>query len=110
MGVIANDELENARRKLGLDRALATDPLANYSMTVLRTVTAHVEDALEEEGVDPEVARRILHRVLWGALPHPVDAQVRMDMMAERIDQVSRGINLGRGDTIPAWQTDEPIH
>lgn len=91
MGVISGGEISEARRKLGLNDATANDPLASYCTSVLRMLCSQLEDALQEEDVDPEVARRIIHRVVWGGMPHAVDATVRMDMLAERITRSSSG-------------------
>lgn len=80
------DAVRMRARRLGLGDAANCDPLANAQIKLLELFTSHLEQALEDEGVEPDVARKVVSRVIQGGLPHPLDAQVRMAEMARRVE------------------------
>lgn len=99
------DAVRARARRLGLGDAANCDPLANAQIKLLEMFVSQLEQALQDEGVDPEVARKVVSRVIQGGLPHPLDAQMRMQMMAQAVEremvQGTRPVDSLTGEPIP---------
>lgn len=63
------------------------DPTYRASMSVLRDFVRHLGIVLEDEGIPPELAERIVRGVLYGS-PNVADAEQRMrdrELIAEAL-------------------------
>jgi hypothetical protein len=68
------------RRDVPPDSSL--DGLYQYEMTVLRDMLSRLEVILDDEGVDREVAQRVIRCMLYGS-PSPAAAEERIRRDAE---------------------------
>jgi hypothetical protein len=91
----ARMEVRRRAHLLGLGDAANHDPWSKATLTVLETMAASLAVAMEDEDVPDEVARRVMSRFIMGSLPSPADAQLRMEMMAERVDLARAGRDFG---------------
>ncbi len=77
-----DDLLNRHLHRTGADRAAATDPAAQLQVAMLRDFLGLLRAALDDEHTDPETARRIIERVMYGAAPQPAATE---QMNAERV-------------------------
>lgn len=78
-------EVRSRAQRVGLGDAANCDPWAHASLRLLEEWCDHLAMALEDEGVDPELADRIIVRTITGSLPSPTDAMLRMEVRSQRI-------------------------
>jgi hypothetical protein len=71
-------------RRSGTEHADLTDPLTHLTTGVLRDILRLVDAALDDEQIDPAIARRILERIIYGAVPLPshVEERKRLERLA----------------------------
>lgn len=81
-----DDLIRNHLRRSGAEYAEFTDPLTNVTTNLLRDLLRLVDAALEDEDIDPAVSRRVLERVIYGAVPLPSHVQERKDLEKRMID------------------------
>lgn len=86
----ADQIIRDAARRLGLGHATATDPFSKATISLIHTMAVQLEVALEEEGIEAEAAERVVKRFVYGALPNRADAELRLEVMSERIDAERR--------------------
>jgi hypothetical protein len=65
------------------------DGVYMYELTVLREMLTRLETILEDEGVAPETAERVIRCMLYGA-PSPADAELRMRQQERMTEMLSR--------------------
>lgn len=58
------------------------DPMAQLQIAILRNHLDLLRSALDDEHVDPDTARRVVERVIYGATPNPVEVEQRNLMTA----------------------------
>lgn len=76
-----DDLLDRHLHRTGADRAAHQDPAAHLQVAILRDFLRVLHSALDDEHIDPEVSRRVLERVVYGAAPQPAATE---QMIAER--------------------------
>lgn len=81
--------IEDYFRRTGVPRDSALDGVYMYEMTMLREVLSRLEAILEDEGVPPETAERVIRCLLYGA-PSRADAELRMQQQEQMIEMLSR--------------------
>jgi hypothetical protein len=87
------------RRNVPPDSQL--DGLYQYEMTILRDMLDRLEVILDDEGVPPEVAQRVIRCMLYGS-PSPAAAEERMRRENETADLLNRTPPSIRFDKVPA--------
>ena len=75
--------LERHMHRVGANKPVMTDVQAKYQYTLLEYMLSLVDTALQDEHVDPAVSRRILERLIYGAMPHPHEAEERQRILSE---------------------------
>ncbi len=78
-----DQEIERYSIRLGNPGAARTDPYFQYHLTLLRNLLTIVEISLEDQGVDPEIARKVIRHVVFGGYPESADIVVRREHEAE---------------------------
>jgi hypothetical protein len=81
-----SERVDRHLRRTG-GRAYYDDALTNLTINLTRDVLALVDAALDDEGIDPVVAGRVIDRVIYGAVPLP-------EQVAERKRREERLIGL----------------
>jgi hypothetical protein len=83
----AADRLRAHARRVGADRAAATDPTAALQLNLLRHTVAMLEAALDDEDIAPTTAQRVLDRVIYGCTPNPAEVAERERLTQLLIDR-----------------------
>lgn len=79
MSRIAWEEEERYRRRMpGAAKAAATDPMYHFQTTWLRSMLDLADMVMEDEGVPPEVRRKVVRGLLYGS-PNVADAELRVE-------------------------------
>jgi hypothetical protein len=84
-----HERLRAHARRTGADRAAATDPTAHLQYEMLRHLLTMAESALDDEHVDPDTARRVLDRLIYGCTPNPIEVAERKRLVKRLIDHTS---------------------
>ena len=85
--MMSSAEIDDRLRKLLDQDALHHDTLYNVQFRLFRTWITHADMAMEDEGVDPAVARRVINRMLFGC-PSGADSQERMMREKQMIELI----------------------
>lgn len=80
----SDDLFRSYARRMGLALTAHQDGQFDYSLNVLREILQRLEVILEDEGVEPEKATRILRCLLYGA-PSEADAEERIRTHQEMV-------------------------
>lgn len=107
-------------------RANAEDPLYRHSIQQLRRTLRMVEEAMRIEGIDPEIAHRVLRTVMLGTPDESHDAMARVmelecslaalgprpagKIMYRGLRPDGTGIYGRPGDEVPAKLHHGPLH
>ncbi|MFF7881021.1 hypothetical protein ACH40F_07915 [Streptomyces sp. NPDC020794] len=72
----------------GMRQALLEDPVQHAQAEMMRQLLNHAERAMADEGIPPEVRRRVVNRIVWGEPEGYVDvrARVREQVLAAAYD------------------------
>lgn len=81
-----SDFLHRHLRRLGVDKVVRDDPVAHLQVSMLRDTLSLLRSALDDEGVAPNVARRVIERVIYGGTPMPWVSEQRIQERAEWAD------------------------
>ena len=73
----ADDLLNRHLARTCGNAAVVTDAAAQHQVAVLRDVLAVVRAALDDEQVPADVARRVIERVIYGAVPQLAQVSLR---------------------------------
>jgi hypothetical protein len=85
----ASRVIENYFRRTGQPRDSALDGVYMYEMTMLRELLGRLEAILEDEGVPPETAERVIRCMIYGA-PSPAGAELRMQQQERMTEMLNR--------------------
>lgn len=77
------NDLDRHLQRVGATQTVRSDATAHYQANMLRYFLAIIESALDDEGVDRQVAERVLSKVMYGCTPQPYDAEQRKALAAE---------------------------
>lgn len=77
----ARDLLNRHLHRIGTPRP--EDGMAQLQIALLRHHLDLTHSALDDEGIDPEVTRRVLERIIYGAAPNPAETQERVRLYGE---------------------------
>jgi hypothetical protein len=62
----------------GMRQALLEDPVQHAQTELMRRTLAAVERGMADEGIPPEVRRRVVNRIVWGEPEGLVDVHARV--------------------------------
>ena len=85
----ANALIEDYFRRLGHPRDSAMDAVWQFEHTMLRDMLSRLEVILEDEGVEPATAERVIRCMLYGS-PSPAVAELRMRQTEEQVKLLER--------------------
>ncbi len=69
----------------GMREALLHDPVQKAQIESLRQTLTMMERALADEGVAPEVARRVINRIVWGDPEGRTDVHAQMASLRKQM-------------------------
>lgn len=82
--------LDRQMERTGARETTATDPYADMTTGYAREVLRLMDAALEAEGIDPDAARRVLERVVFGVVPSPAEVAYRQQTEKRLLDLATR--------------------
>lgn len=82
------DLLERHLARTGAAKAAREDPAAQLQVALLRDFLDVLRAALDDEHVDPDVARRVVERVIYGSVPSPAEVELRQTQQAQIVEYV----------------------
>jgi hypothetical protein len=85
----AGDLLDRHLRRTGADRSADREPMSHVQVTMLGYFLTVLEAALADEHVEPSAARRVIERVIYGAVPQPPVVEARLAEQAEWVRRMS---------------------
>jgi len=85
----ANALIEDYFRRLGHPRDSAMDAVWQFEHIMLRDMLSRLEVILEDEGVEPATAERVIRCMLYGS-PSPAVAELRMRQADEQVKLLER--------------------
>jgi hypothetical protein len=97
----------------GMREALLTDPVQKAQIESLRQTLTMMERALADEGIAPEVAHRVINRIVWGDPEGHVDAHAQMARLRKQMLAADLPPDLARAwwelpSTDPVRPGEEP--
>lgn len=82
----SQDMLNRHLDRTGSGAASRNDPTAQLQVNMLRQFLELVDAALEDEHVPRDTAIRVIDRLIYGAVPSPVEAAERQRLMQKIAD------------------------
>lgn len=106
----ADDLLDRHLSRTGAREAVRTDPFASVTVNILRDFLRLLRAALDDEHIEPDIARRVVERVMLGGVPSPSDVAYRAEQQRAFTDYMSTDTRRMRIDlpTGPNWPLKPP--
>lgn len=76
--------------RIGADETNLRDPHGYAQTSMLRLFLNVLQSALDDEHLDPEVAQRIVERLIYGAVPQPPAAEQMEALYGRLTEQAAR--------------------
>jgi len=100
MSRLAWEEAERYQRRMsGAGKAASTDPMYQFQTTWLRSMLDLADMVMEDEGVPPDVRRRVVRGVLYGS-PNVADAELRVqqhEVMVQHLSETPATLTVPAG-------------
>jgi hypothetical protein len=96
-----DDLLDRHLRRTGAREAALQDPAAHLQVAMLRDFLRMLQAALDDEHVESDVVRRIVERVMYGAVPHPAEVERRLAIQQRWIDDLGSRSVTHLGQVLP---------
>ena len=77
--------------RLGLGKARHTDAPTHYQIALIENFLEILQAAMDDEGVHPETARRIIEKFMWGTTPNRAEIVLRQELEAELLEKLKTG-------------------
>lgn len=94
MSRLTDAETERYRQRMfGASKAAVTDPMFQFQTAFLRSMLDLADMVMEDEGVTPEVRRRVVRGVLYGS-PNVADAELRVQQREQLTEELKRQVHM----------------
>lgn len=88
---IADNEIHRYWARVYTRHHTPVDALFQIQGTILQEMLNAMELALEDDGIPPEVIRRVIQKLVYGS-PHLADAEERIDLSARLTDVAEKKV------------------
>lgn len=86
----ASDLLTHHMYRTGADEAAKHDPAATLQIHLLRDFVNMLAAALDDEHVDPDIARNVIERVIYGGVPNPGEVYQRLRERRQLVEAIEK--------------------